>query len=308
MKLRGDAAPQHEAQRLVAAARAQWTQHAVIAPVLTDLQRFGAGSDLAECSHLKEALTSLAAGSAVAEVTLEIFAACVSQAPLGMVPFRHEVTPEGATLVLAVSGQSQLLLCQRGRAMCEPDCVTMSDVERHDLVLAGRAEALMCCLKGTRLETTPIALGSGSQFQIAGGDKGIVTRQVHDPLVTLRLVRQQAQCKPTRQIAIASGAVVATAHGTMAESRRRLAIDVLAALRHPRAAQTLSEEAMQGDPATRWEALRQCLALDTGRGFSTLTRVADNADDLLSGRARALRDHLLAAHPVLATLIERKAA
>lgn len=53
-------------------------------------------------------------------------------------------------------------------------------------------------------------------------------------------------------------------------------------------------------PHLRWQALRECLGLDSGAGFAALTGIAQRSDDPLAAPAGALRAQLLEAYPQLA--------
>jgi hypothetical protein len=57
----------------------------------------------------------------------------------------------------------------------------------------------------------------------------------------------------------------------------------------------------------RWEALRQCLALDTRAGLALLAGLADNPADPLAAPARALQRQLAASDPALAALVHEAA-
>jgi hypothetical protein len=57
-----------------------------------------------------------------------------------------------------------------------------------------------------------------------------------------------------------------------------------------------------GDDSLRWQALRECLALDTAHGFRALAAVARTAGDSLAATAGALRAQLVEAHPQLLAL------
>ncbi|GGC24572.1 hypothetical protein GCM10011371_10270 [Novosphingobium marinum] len=54
-----------------------------------------------------------------------------------------------------------------------------------------------------------------------------------------------------------------------------------------------------GSPALRWQALRECLSLDTLAGFTVLTEIARSPSDELAPAAGALRSQLVEAHPEL---------
>jgi hypothetical protein len=55
----------------------------------------------------------------------------------------------------------------------------------------------------------------------------------------------------------------------------------------------------EGSPAVRWQALRECLALDTMAGFQALCALATSHGDPLAGAAGALRAQLVEAYPQL---------
>ena len=57
-----------------------------------------------------------------------------------------------------------------------------------------------------------------------------------------------------------------------------------------------------GSAALRWQALRECLSLDTATGFDALSEVARRADDELAAAAGALRSQLVEAYPQLKEL------
>jgi hypothetical protein len=67
------------------------------------------------------------------------------------------------------------------------------------------------------------------------------------------------------------------------------------------AAPLMAEIALgDGADALRWQALRECLALDTLTGFATLSNIAGNAADALSRPAKGLRSQIVSAYPQLA--------
>jgi hypothetical protein len=56
---------------------------------------------------------------------------------------------------------------------------------------------------------------------------------------------------------------------------------------------------MRGSAHLRWQAVRECLALDTARGFALLSRIAADPADDLSTSAGALRAQLVETYPQL---------
>ncbi|MGB3379361.1 MAG: hypothetical protein WBA55_11395, partial [Allopontixanthobacter sediminis] len=69
-------------------------------------------------------------------------------------------------------------------------------------------------------------------------------------------------------------------------------------------APVLADMARRGSDHLRWQALCECLALDTATGFSALCVIARDAGDTLSDRASSLRAQLIEAHPQLAEFEE----
>ena len=55
-----------------------------------------------------------------------------------------------------------------------------------------------------------------------------------------------------------------------------------------------------GGQSLRWQALRECLGLDSGAGYAALCRIAARPGDPLAAPAQALGQQLLAIHPQLA--------
>ena len=67
-------------------------------------------------------------------------------------------------------------------------------------------------------------------------------------------------------------------------------------------AAAMAEE--RGGQSLRWQALRECLGLDTALGFATVCRIAAQPDDPLSAPAGALRAQLLETYPQLEEVAE----
>jgi hypothetical protein len=78
--------------------------------------------------------------------------------------------------------------------------------------------------------------------------------------------------------------------GDLAASRRQMMLTVLGRMKCSEAVPAMAAMAREpGEPSLRWEALRECLALDTAAGFAALLAVARAADDPLCAPAGALR-------------------
>jgi hypothetical protein len=81
-------------------------------------------------------------------------------------------------------------------------------------------------------------------------------------------------------------------------------VTLLGAMGRTDAVPVFADIAKQGGEQLRWEALRNCLALDSVAGFQALGKVAGDPDDTLVGSAAALKTQLLAAHPQFSKLEE----
>jgi hypothetical protein len=113
--------------------------------------------------------------------------------------------------------------------------------------------------------------------------------------------RRQPAAEP--RIRPASGALLRQAAGDIRTSRQEMMLALLGRMRRADAAPVMAAIAREpGDRSLRWQALRECLALDTTEGFAALGAIAEAGDDPLSRQAAALRAQLVETHPVLHTL------
>jgi hypothetical protein len=91
------------------------------------------------------------------------------------------------------------------------------------------------------------------------------------------------------------------AAGSPRDSRLELTAALLGRMGRSDAAPMLAAMAEERVSAhLRWQALRECLGLDSAAGFATLTLLAGRDDDPLAGPAAALRSQLLETYPQLA--------
>jgi hypothetical protein len=132
---------------------------------------------------------------------------------------------------------------------------------------------------------------------------------VTQPVLVLHLSRTAAAPQPSAEIALADGRCLKTISGCKRTSQQIMALGVLGALKHAAAVPAMAARARDLSAARelRWEALRQCLALDTRAGLALLAALADNDADPLAAPARALQRQLAASHPALAALIHEAA-
>jgi hypothetical protein len=200
-----------------------------------------------------------------------------------------------------------LLLTAREAGSVPREAVSFGDGERHELVLAGEAEARLVRLGETTPEAAQLAFADvplQAQVSLALdlSCEALMTERVTRRLVSLRLTRAAPAPRPTREYRLSDGAFLHQASGDMRESRHELMLALLGRMGRADAVPVMADMAGEGSEHIRWQALRECLALDTGAGFRALCAIAREAADPLAGPAGALRAQLLEAYPVLAQL------
>ena len=134
------------------------------------------------------------------------------------------------------------------------------------------------------------------------GREALLFDQVDGALLMLRLQRRHDLMQPKRAYALEGGALLHQASATPRESRHEVAVALLGKMGRIDAAPLLAEIARDEThgASLRWQALRECLGLDTKSGFWTLTAIARAGADPLAVPAGALRAQLLEAYPQLA--------
>ncbi|MFC3173558.1 hypothetical protein ACFOD9_04765 [Novosphingobium bradum] len=305
-----DPALLERAQARHGAALAAWQARPGGAAVLDAFAAFAGGADLARCPPLA-ALLGGQGGAAKAFVDRLVAALlpAIAAEPFGHVPLRHQSTPASATLLLAQErGATLTLVVVAGPALAKMPparSVAFAPSEEWDVVLAGSGEGRLVerraddSLVQHRLALAPgVALGRDVERE------ALLVDRVPGSLVLLRLARRRAGAVPVREYELAGGALIHQAASDPRESRMELAITLLGRMGRADAAPELAAialEAGRGD-SLRWQALRECLGLDTAVGFRALTVLARSAEDALAVPAGALRAQLLENYPVLAEL------
>ena len=302
----GDPSAQATAQDRVLAASAKWRRRADVAQVLADCEALDDGADFADCESLSGLLRGTNA-QAFVQGWLAAMAEAMRADPLAQLPFRHSDTKGTGAIHLHRAGRATLaLLLIEKRAAAQPASVVFSDSERHEIVLAGRAQALsLHDVPGSPPEGSAGELLPGSVFHgDARHSRAFVS--VDAPLALLRVVRDHAEPTPTREVEIASGRVVHRASSSAADGRAELAAALLGAMGRSDAAPVLGRYACgKGGEGARWQALRNALALDTGDGFEALCQLANRPDDPLGGDAAQLLHRLCTSYPTACQHPER---
>jgi hypothetical protein len=307
LALRGNASPQREAPSALYDAREAWRADPCMAEVLAELGAYGSGRPLDQCPALARALGDHASATElVGGLTRRLLAAQRSE-PLGQVPLRQFASKGISTLLLAREGRAMLLLSAREAGCFSSDAVSFGDGARHELVLAGEGEARLVRLDGprtgdARLGMADIPLQARISLALDLSRETLLVERVTRRLVSLRLTYAAEAPLPTREYRLADGAFIHQASGDVRESRHELMLALLGRMGRSDAAPVMAAMAREGSEHIRWQALRECLTLDTAAGFRALSAMARDAADPLAGPAGALRAQLVEAHPVLAQL------
>jgi len=272
-----------------------------------DFRRFGAGAGLESCPVLED----IFAGSGQAEALMQALASqlckVMADRPFAHPPFRHGFKGSASSLLLAKSGRAQLLLQARepGEYLYPAACFTHS--LRYEAVLAGCGKGVIARICGgqdaIRYCDEEVRLQRGVRLAFDCASESMLVTEVDRRLVTLRLEKTAADPRPGREYCRTSGRLLQQAAGSLATSRREMMTALLGRMHRSDAAPVLADMAhREKDESLRWQALRECLALDSARGFCALSAIARNPQDTLSAAAGALRAQLVEAHPQLLEL------
>lgn len=311
--LRSDDAPQRHAQERLYRAVGAWRETPEVVAVLADLAAYAEGNGLENCGALAALFDET---SDLALPLTHAFAAAAAQglieAPLGYLPLRHFSDGVISTLLLGHAGPVTLsLVAVDGAGLAarpSPIAVDFRPSEVAERVLAGsaRAELIECRVLGDRqaqLGREPLALSPGRVIRRDGAQTALLLGAVCGCLVSLRLQRRRADDGPTREYALADGRLLHQAASNPRDSRLELTMALLGRMGRADAAPHIAALARAGgSTAMRWQALRECLALDTAEGFAALTVVATSPDDPLAPVAGALRAQLVETYPQLGAL------
>lgn len=311
--LRGDDAAQREAQTILHHEIEAWRNRPDVAQVLKEIAAFGGGDPL----DRNPALAALfdeegEAANALALDFARTAAMALVRAPLGHLPLKHFTNGWYSTLLLAASGNVTLsLVAVEGEGLAANPAPSTADFppgEVWERVLSGAACADL--VESPRaggvpvpLDRREIVLRGGMILRRRSERQSLLLRAVEGSFVTLRLQRRVKGSAPTREYRLSDGVLVHQAASNPRDSRIELMIALLGRMNRQDAAPLLAEIAVEeGSEALRWQALRECLALDTRAGFTALTHIARSAGDPLATAAGALRSHLVETYPQLVEL------
>lgn len=305
--LRSDPAPQRSAQTALERVKSDWLCSEKNTEIFGDLARFGAGDELIECPALKGLVSVPESAIGFVGALVDMMLLQLGHHPLGQVPFRHQYSGKMAVLQLAAAGDAaiSLVMYERSATAADPQTICFTDSERHEIVIAGSGKmTIVKRIAGTGqpsdLGTQPIHLGEGQHLSLRGMFETKFVSEVQDRLVVLRLSRTELAPEPSLEFRLRDGALVHRASGDKRDSRQEMILALLGNMGRKDAAPVMAEMASEGSDHLRWQALRECLALDTAAGFAALCAIARDPGDTLSPNAAALRAQLIEAHPQLA--------
>ncbi len=276
-----------------------------------ELVRFGDGAEL-EDLPLLAALFDPADDSADLLIgdLLAVILARLNAEPLSQSPLRFSTDDAHSSLVVARHGAATLVLqAFNGAGLArrvQPDSLVFPPTETYERVLAGSATAARVRVTASwpdrvELELTETALEPGAVAHRLGEREAQFFGHIPGVVVTLKLQRCTSSDTATREYRLSDGALIHQAAGSQRDSRLELAAALLGKMGRSDAAPLLVAMAEEhGSQSLRWQALRECLGLDSAAGFATLCRIAQRAKDPLAVPARALQAQLLESYPQLA--------
>lgn len=308
--LRDSDVPQRQAQDALHAAAAAWREHPASNAVLTDFERFADGAALSDCPMLGALFAPGSSASATFTGNfIRHFAAALAAHPLAHMPQRHFHDALSSTLALARKGPATLTLLaiDGGELASRPAAQNASfwPGEAWEAFIAGMATAQLVARSdnsGPPSRST-VALAPGVAIARDAAREAFIVQPFGGILVSLRLQRRNTTDAgaEAEEVSLASGAVVHRSAGRPRDSRLELMMATLGQMGRNEAAPHCAAIALSpASAALRWQALRECLALDTAMGIAVLREIGESAADPLRDPAKALYRQLLAQYPQLA--------
>lgn len=309
--LRDDDAPQRRAQGQLYRELEAWRAGVDMAGIEAELAELACAVPLESLPRLSALFTPAdPSAQALAGGFAARFCAALGRDPLGQVPLRHQMDDVTTALMLARTGNAALLLCAvDGAALARrglPVSASFPPSQTWERVLAGsvRITRISLCEQGSGRADFLQAeerLDPGMVSHRVGQREALVLREVEGSLVTLKLQLQAKAGAVTREYRLADGALLHQAAANPRDSRLELAAALLGRMGRRDAAPLLAAMAGEaGGASLRWQALKECLGLDTATGFDALCTIAARGDDPLAAPADALRARLIESYPVLA--------
>ena len=304
--LRGDSASQRNAQLALERVCDEWRSGEGF-DALGELEAYGRGASLDDCPTLETLIGDGSQAHDLVAALMQPMLACLAKNPTGHVPIRHQHSDGLSVLQLAQSGRAALTLLlytELGGAEAKSAC--FAGGERHEAALAGSADIRFLELLEERRDRAAIdcdtrRITAGEVMHFAGRNNTKSILRVHGRLAVLRLSRTDEVPGDACEYALDDGRLLHRASGSRHESGLEMKAALLGRMGRRDAAPVLARLSREGSDHARWQALRECLALDSGLGFAALTRMASDPGDPLATTAGTLRAQLLETYPQLAS-------
>ena len=294
---------QRRAQGEMFASLAAWRSQDDIAPVLSDIAKYGQGVALQDCPDLSALMQNHEAALRFAGSFTSACAAAMRRAPFAQVALRHNCSDNLSVLQLAGAGRARLFLMSREPLSLSATQASFTDMERHEIVLAGRASGRVVVKAREGLDCSGLTLEPAVTLSTDCYRQSVMLERIETRITSLRLEREAENPRPTCLHELATGRVLHRAQGCKQTSRREMMVALLGRMQAEAAQPVFAEIALGDRPRDlRWHALRELLAVDTQAGFGALTRIAARPGDPLADHAASLRQQLMLAHPQLGLL------
>ena len=282
-----------------------WRTDPLADALLTELEHFGAGAPLEACPALEAVFTGPDEAERLIGMLSQHLCAAIVGEPFGHPPFRSGFDGRAASLLLARKGRAQLIIQTREPGTYKQPTCLFNDAVRYDAVIGGKAQGRIVRLvnragQAAQFCAEPMQFARGGRLALDLASETLLLDRVERRLVVLRLLRNAENPAPGREYDAGTGAFLHQSAGSLAISRQEATIALLGRMGRTDAAPACARLALgEGDASLRWQALRECLSLDSATGFAALCRLAQRLDDDLSHPAAALRMQLLETYPQL---------
>lgn len=308
--LRVDDAPQRQAQAALREVYDHWRMSGLGLQAEDEVARFASGATLDDLPLLSAlfAPEDQSAAQFIGDLIARLLGSLAAE-PLSQMPLRYSTDRTFSSLLIARQAAATLVLqVFDGAGLARkpaPVSAVFPPTDTLERVLAGTADAVRVRIvahrpDGADLVCEPITLQPGSIRHRIGTAEAQLLQRVPAQLVTLKLQRRTSTAQVTREYRLPDGALVHQAAGCPRDSRLELSAALLGRMGRSDAAPLLAAMAEEhGSISLRWQALRECLALDSAAGFAALCRIACDAGDPLAAQAGALRAQLLESYPQL---------
>lgn len=308
--LREDDSPQRQAQAELGRILADWRESRIGTGIGRAMAAYAAGGSLEDLPPLARLFAEGdRSGERMAADFIGRFVGAMRANHWGQVPVPSKLDDTTAAIVLGAAGNAALVLqavdCSGLRAKPQATTASFSPGETHDHVIAGTGRGRLVEIAAehegrAELRIDSCELTSGLITRREGERQSLLIEETETTLVVLRLQRRPPSGSVSREFRLGDGALVHQATANPRESRYELAAALLGRMGRSDAAPLLAAMAEErSGQSLRWQALKECLGLDTAEGFAALDRIASRNGDALAAPAQALRKQLVATYPDL---------